>query len=144
MPSKTVVQLFFDIISPYTYIQFELLTRQRPNWQSMSLNFTPVAIGALMRNADNNPPMLVPAKAKYMMQDLSRLTKFHKVTCCYDNNRISGTNQMHFSLISCFYLAHLDSLQAAIGFSRIRLEHGHNESTTISSFCAAAIEHLAE
>ena len=85
---KKVVQLFFDIISPYTYIQFELLTRNRPNWRSMSLKYTPVAISGVMKNSENKPPMLVPAKAIYMMKDLSRLTKFHNVN---NNNKVIMT-----------------------------------------------------
>lgn len=77
--SRTTVQLFYDIISPYTYIQFELLTRQKGQWPSMSLQFTPVAIGPLMTGAGNAPPMMVPAKGVYMLSDLARLTDFHKV-----------------------------------------------------------------
>ena len=83
LPKKTVVQLFFDIISPYTYIQFELLIRQRAQWQSMSLKHTPVAIIGVMQSAGNKAPMLVPAKAMYMIQDLSRLTEFHKVSVVF-------------------------------------------------------------
>ena len=77
--NRTTVQLFYDIISPYTYIQFELLTRQKAQWPSMELRFTPVAIAPLMTGAGNAPPMMVPAKAVYMVRDLRRLTKFHKV-----------------------------------------------------------------
>lgn len=76
---KTTVQLFYDIISPYTYIQFELLTRQKAQWPSMSLKFTPVSIGTLMKEAGNAPPMMVPAKGVYMLGDLGRLSDFHKV-----------------------------------------------------------------
>ncbi|KAH9405163.1 Glutathione S-transferase kappa 1 [Tyrophagus putrescentiae] len=76
---RTTVQLFYDIISPYTYIQFELLTRQKAQWPSMELRFTPVAIAPLMTGAGNAPPMMVPAKAVYMVRDLRRLTKFHKI-----------------------------------------------------------------
>lgn len=45
----------------------------------MALQFTPVTIIGVMKNADNAPPMLVPAKGRYMMKDLSRLSKFHQV-----------------------------------------------------------------
>lgn len=46
----------------------------------MALQFTPVTIVGVMKNADNAPPMLVPAKGRYMMKDLSRLSKFHQVS----------------------------------------------------------------
>ncbi|KAJ6223672.1 hypothetical protein RDWZM_002217 [Blomia tropicalis] len=77
--AKTKVELFYDIISPFTYIQFELLTRQRKQWPSMDLRFTPTTIVSIMSKSENMPPMMVPAKGKYMMKDLQRISQFHKI-----------------------------------------------------------------
>lgn len=76
---KTVVELFYDIVSPYTFIQFELLNRQKSQWQSMDLQLTPTSIKSIFMSAENAPPMMVPLKGLYLMQDLKNVTKFHKV-----------------------------------------------------------------
>lgn len=76
---KTVVELFYDIISPYSFIQFELLARQKVNWNSMSLKYTPSLLGGVLKNANNPVPVQVPAKRVHLFEDMKRLSEFHKV-----------------------------------------------------------------
>lgn len=76
---KIKVELFYDIVSPFTYLQFELLTRQRPQWHKMDLSFVPVSIASVMKRAENHPPLVNEAKRKYMIKDLKRLAEFHHV-----------------------------------------------------------------
>ncbi len=74
-----VVELFYDIISPYSYIQFELLARQKSHWNSLALKCTPALLGGVLKGADNPAPVQVPAKQLYVKSDMKRLSDFHKV-----------------------------------------------------------------
>lgn len=78
---KTLVELFYDIISPYTYIQFELLNRQlaKGRWNSIELIYTPAFLSGVIVGAKNSPPILIPAKAEYYIKDANRLGSYHKV-----------------------------------------------------------------
>jgi 2-aminoadipate transaminase len=69
---STRVQLFFDVISPYSWIAFEILTRYRDIW-SIDLELVPVFLGGIMAASGNRPPASVPAKGMHLMTDLERL-----------------------------------------------------------------------
>ena len=55
---RLVVELFYDVVSPYTYIGFEALCRYRQPWD-MELRLKPIFLAALMREAGNQSPALV-------------------------------------------------------------------------------------
>ncbi|KAI1278697.1 Glutathione S-transferase kappa 1 [Halotydeus destructor] len=76
---KIVVDLFYDVVSPYSFLCFEQLTRHRNIWPNVSLQLRPFLLAAVMKGSNNMPPMTVPAKAKYSVKDLERLSKFHHV-----------------------------------------------------------------
>ena len=76
---RVVVDLFYDIISPYSWVGFELMCRYRNQWHSMSLRFQPILLGGLMRLSGNRPPLVVPNKAKYMLDDIARLNHYYKI-----------------------------------------------------------------
>ncbi|XP_046918336.2 glutathione S-transferase kappa 1 [Dermatophagoides farinae] len=75
----TIVELFFDIISPFSRFQHELLMRQLGHWKSMQLKMTPVMIRDVFAAADNMPPGMNPSKAIYLNRDLKLLSDFHKI-----------------------------------------------------------------
>ncbi|OTF77167.1 glutathione S transferase-like protein [Euroglyphus maynei] len=75
----TIVELFFDIISPFSRFQHELLMRQLGHWKSMHLKMTPVMIREVFASAENMPPGMNQSKAIYLNRDLKRLTEFHKI-----------------------------------------------------------------
>ncbi|ESN95095.1 hypothetical protein HELRODRAFT_87059 [Helobdella robusta] len=76
--SKKSVKLFYDVVSPYSWIAFETLCRYRQKW-SIDLIFKPFFLGAIMKESGNSPPMFVKNKALYMYQDLQRLSKFYEI-----------------------------------------------------------------
>lgn len=76
---KTLVELFYDIASPYTYFQTTLLKRKEEHWKSMHLQMTPVSIANIFRESSNSPPALVPAKSKYLLWDLNTQAEYYKV-----------------------------------------------------------------
>ena len=72
--SRALKQLEFvyDVLSPYSYIGFELLKRHSATWNSVRVKYTPVAIGGLFKTSKNQSPAMVPLKGKYMPIDLER------------------------------------------------------------------------
>jgi len=77
-PVKKTVELFYDVLSPYSWIGFEVLCRYRTKW-NMDLQFKPFFLGGIMKGSDNKPPMMVPNKGKYMTSDLHRLRGFYQI-----------------------------------------------------------------
>ncbi|UYV79252.1 GSTK1 [Cordylochernes scorpioides] len=76
--SPLLVELFYDVVSPYSWLAFEVLCRYRPIW-NLNLQFRPVLLGGIMKESGNRPPMMVPGKGLYMIKDIERLSKFYKV-----------------------------------------------------------------
>ncbi|CAG0880512.1 unnamed protein product [Darwinula stevensoni] len=74
----TKVELFYDVLSPYSWFAFETLCRYRGPW-NLDLYFRPFFLGGLMNLAGNKPPMTVPNKAQYMQHDLQRGAEYFKV-----------------------------------------------------------------
>jgi len=68
---KVRIDLYFDVVSPYAWIGFESLTRYRHRW-SIDLHLRPFFLGGVMKASANSPPMMVPAKARYMPEDVIR------------------------------------------------------------------------
>ncbi|VDM38690.1 unnamed protein product [Toxocara canis] len=74
MSKKTVIDLYFDVISPYSRIafeQFQSLLRYEKSWP-IEVNLVPFFLGGVMKATGNKPPMMTPAKAIYMNKDLQR------------------------------------------------------------------------
>ncbi|KAI9561597.1 hypothetical protein GHT06_012556 [Daphnia sinensis] len=68
---RTKVELFYDVVSPYSWFGFEALCRYRPHWK-MDLVLRPFFLGGVMKETGNRPPMMVPSKGLYMQKDLLR------------------------------------------------------------------------
>lgn len=78
MTSKKVIELFYDVVSPYSWLGFEVMCRYRNVW-NIELQLRPAFLGGIMQGSGNKPPGLVPNKFMYMNQDLSRLAKYFNV-----------------------------------------------------------------
>ncbi|XP_032415392.1 glutathione S-transferase kappa 1 [Xiphophorus hellerii] len=78
MTSKKVVELFYDVVSPYSWLGFEVICRYRNVW-NIELKFRPAFLGGIMHGAGNKPPGLVPNKFSYMTKDLHRASKYFDV-----------------------------------------------------------------
>jgi glutathione S-transferase kappa 1 len=69
------LELFFDIVSPYTYLAFTILERYREKWQ-LDLVMRPAFLGGVMKEVGNTPPAYLPQRAPYLVRDLGRLAKY--------------------------------------------------------------------
>lgn len=75
---RPTVELYFDTISPYSFFAFEVLVRYSSVWD-IDLKLVPVFLGGVMAGSGNQPPALVPVKAKYMKEDLQRCADYFHV-----------------------------------------------------------------
>ncbi|XP_053289343.1 glutathione S-transferase kappa 1 [Pleuronectes platessa] len=78
MSSKKVIELFYDVVSPYSWLGFEIMCRYRTVW-NVELKLRPAFLGGVMQGSDNRPPGMVPNKMVYMSNDLQRLSKYFEV-----------------------------------------------------------------
>ncbi|CAM5078268.1 unnamed protein product [Natator depressus] len=86
--SKKVVEIFYDVVSPYSWLGFEMLfihyylshCRYRHNW-SIELCFRPAFLGGIMKETGNQPPAMVPKRGEYMMKDIKRMAKYTTSHC---------------------------------------------------------------
>ncbi|XP_026226428.1 glutathione S-transferase kappa 1-like [Anabas testudineus] len=71
MTSRKVVELFYDVVSPYAWVGFEIMCRYRNVW-NIDLKLRPALLGAIIQGAENKPPVVVPKKFKYITTELMR------------------------------------------------------------------------
>ena len=74
--SKAVVDFYYDVVSPWSYIGFEVLLRYQSSW-NIDINLRPVFLGGVMQGSGNQPPATLPAKATYGMIDLNRSARYY-------------------------------------------------------------------
>ncbi|XP_055203113.1 glutathione S-transferase kappa 1 isoform X3 [Gorilla gorilla gorilla] len=66
------VELFYDVLSPYSWLGFEILCRYQNIW-NINLQLRPSLIAGIMKDSGNKPPGLLPRKGLYMANDLKLL-----------------------------------------------------------------------
>ena len=69
------LELFYDIVSPYSYLALACLHRYRAAW-SMELVLRPAWLHGVMKSVGNVPPATLAARAPYLMRDLQRLAGY--------------------------------------------------------------------
>nr|KAJ3421232.1 hypothetical protein HK105_004142 [Polyrhizophydium stewartii] len=63
--------LYYDVVSPFSWFAFEILSRYRPVW-GIEVDFVPFFLGGIMQASENQPPANNAFKARYMIVDLVR------------------------------------------------------------------------
>uniref|UniRef100_A0A2K6KFB8 Glutathione S-transferase kappa n=2 Tax=Rhinopithecus TaxID=542827 RepID=A0A2K6KFB8_RHIBE len=71
-PLLRTVELFYDVLSPYSWLGFEVLCRYQNIW-NINLQLRPSLIGGIMKDSGNKPPALLPRKGQYMANDIKLL-----------------------------------------------------------------------
>lgn len=77
-----LVELFYDVASPYSWLAFETLQRYSKVWKC-ELALRPFFLGGVMGATGNKPPGSLPSKSKYMRTDLARSAKLFHVPLTY-------------------------------------------------------------
>ncbi|XP_064011891.1 glutathione S-transferase kappa 1 [Pogoniulus pusillus] len=75
---RQVVELFYDVVSPYSWLGFEVLCRYQHVW-NIDLHFRPAFLAGVMQATGNKPPGMLPKRAEYMMKDIKRMAKYYQV-----------------------------------------------------------------
>ena len=76
MPNR--VQLYFDCVSPWSYIAFHALRRYRKAWD-MEVEYFPRSLAYIMKFAENRPPVAVANKGAHMMHELRVASRMYNV-----------------------------------------------------------------
>ncbi|XP_031554458.1 glutathione S-transferase kappa 1-like [Actinia tenebrosa] len=76
--TRRTVELFYDVLSPYSWVAFEVLCRYRPVW-NLDLQFRPFFLSGVMSATGNKPPGVIPAKMLYMATDLKRCREYYGI-----------------------------------------------------------------
>lgn len=84
MTSKAI-DFYFDFGSPTAYLAYTQLPKIAADANAV-LNYKPVLLGGIFQSAQNASPMMIPAKAAYMMQDLQRYARRYQVPLTFNPN----------------------------------------------------------
>ncbi|XP_043108806.1 glutathione S-transferase kappa 1-like [Puntigrus tetrazona] len=76
--SRKTIELFYDVISPYSWLAFEVLCRYRNVW-NIDLKFKPAYLSGIIYSSGNNPPGMNPSKLLYMVSELTLLSQYFGV-----------------------------------------------------------------
>ncbi|KAF6085931.1 glutathione S-transferase kappa 1 [Phyllostomus discolor] len=77
-PLPRTVELFYDVLSPYSWLGFEILCRYKNVW-NIQLQLRPSLIAGIMKDSGNKPPALLPRKAQYLTNDVKLLRQHIQV-----------------------------------------------------------------
>ncbi|MFJ7796458.1 2-hydroxychromene-2-carboxylate isomerase [Pseudomonas sp. NPDC096950] len=80
--SKTV-EFYFDLGSPATYLAYTQLPKICAQTGSQ-LTYIPMLLGGVFKATGNASPAMIPAKGRYMFQDLDRYAKRYDVPLKYN------------------------------------------------------------
>jgi glutathione S-transferase kappa 1 len=71
------LELFYDIVSPYSYLALVTLDRYRTTgkWPGFELVLRPAFLGGVMKAVGNVPPATLPQRAPYLLRDIARLSR---------------------------------------------------------------------
>lgn len=77
-PAPRILELFYDVLSPYSWLGFEVLCRYQHLW-NIKLQLRPALISGIMKDSGNQPPAMVPRKGQYMFKEIPLLKLFFQV-----------------------------------------------------------------
>ncbi|HWH90126.1 MAG TPA: 2-hydroxychromene-2-carboxylate isomerase [Pseudomonas sp.] len=73
-----IVEFYFDLGSPATYLAYTQLPKICADTRS-ELIFIPMLLGGVFKATGNASPAMIPAKGRYMFQDLDRFARRYGV-----------------------------------------------------------------
>ncbi|KAE8214106.1 hypothetical protein CF327_g2446 [Tilletia walkeri] len=77
--SPARITLYYDVVSPWTRIAFDVLRRYEKPWK-IEVAFKAINLGYVMGAAGNKPPISVPNKGAWMWGDMLRSSQFYGTT----------------------------------------------------------------
>uniref|UniRef100_A0A2K6FNF7 Glutathione S-transferase kappa n=1 Tax=Propithecus coquereli TaxID=379532 RepID=A0A2K6FNF7_PROCO len=77
-PVPRTLELFYDVLSPYSWLGFEVLCRYQNIW-NIKLQLRPSLLGGIMKDSGNKPPAMLPRKGQYLREDIKLLRQHFQV-----------------------------------------------------------------
>ncbi|XP_061089720.1 glutathione S-transferase kappa 1-like [Conger conger] len=87
--TRKVIELFYDVVSPYNWFAFEVLCRYRSVW-NMDLKLRPAFLSGILHGSGNTTPSLLPRKCSYMRKEMARLEPYFRVPILIPNDPIGS------------------------------------------------------
>ncbi|KJZ37272.1 2-hydroxychromene-2-carboxylate isomerase [Pseudomonas fluorescens] len=109
--SKTV-EFYFDLGSPATYLAYTQLPKICEQTDSQ-LIYIPILLGGVFKATGNTSPATIPAKGRYMFQDLDRYAKRYGVPLKF-NPHFPINTLMLMRAVTGMQLRHPERFQAFI------------------------------
>ncbi|GFR03501.1 glutathione S-transferase kappa 1 [Trichonephila clavata] len=138
--APVLIEFFYDVISPYSYLAFEVLQRYKSIWK-IDLKLKPMLLAGVMKSSGNSPPAVVPNKGMYMAQDLKRLQSYFQVPLSLPYNLMdimmkngSLNAQRFLTAVDIQQPEYLESISRALWQ---RLYNEHTDITKAQSFIEA-------
>ncbi|XP_027245568.1 glutathione S-transferase kappa 1 [Cricetulus griseus] len=72
------LELFYDVLSPYSWLGFEVLCRYQHLW-NVKLQLRPTLIAGVMSDCGNNSPAMLPRKGQYLSKEIPLLGQHFQV-----------------------------------------------------------------
>jgi 2-hydroxychromene-2-carboxylate isomerase len=79
------VEFLFDFGSPTSYLAYKQLPKIASR-HGARIEWTPILLGAVFKATGNTSPAMVPAKARYMNNDLARFAKRYNVVLNFNTH----------------------------------------------------------
>nr|XP_034374650.1 glutathione S-transferase kappa 1-like isoform X2 [Arvicanthis niloticus] len=73
-----ILELFYDVLSPYSWLGFEVLCRYQHLW-NMKLQLQPALMAGIIKDSGNKPLAMVPRKGQYMFKEIPLLKQLFQV-----------------------------------------------------------------
>ena len=135
------IELFYDIVSPYSWFAFETLCRYRERW-SIDLVLRPFFLNAVMRATDNKPAGAFPAKLPYVQTDLVRNARYFDVPLMPPSDSVSLDTRRPMRLLALVCSespGHLEQLTRSLW----QLHWRDGENTSADSVLREALKEAA-
>lgn len=140
--SPVLVELFYDVLSPYSFLAFEVLCRYKTKW-NINLKLKPFYLPGIMKLSGNQPPSQVANRGIYMIQDLKRLQKYFQVPLYVPENiaevmfnKGSLNAQRFITAVDMVIPEHTESISRSLW---LRLYETHEDITEYESLKQAGI-----
>uniref|UniRef100_A0A914R325 Glutathione S-transferase kappa n=1 Tax=Panagrolaimus davidi TaxID=227884 RepID=A0A914R325_9BILA len=82
---RSIINFYFDVVSPYSYLGFESILRYEKHLPA-KLNFIPFFLGATIVKTGNRANLAVPLKGEYMKHDLEAANRYWGVSMKWPSN----------------------------------------------------------
>ena len=109
------IEFFLDVVSPYSHLAWKVLPGIAAR-QGARIVWRPVLLGALLKSTGNNSPLAVPAKSRWMRDDLQRWARHYGVAFGLNPHFPLRTVELMRGLYACLqhdeasFLRHLEVL----------------------------------